>query len=184
MPAGSAAATAPPPDLVELGAVRGAYGVQGWVRVSLRGSDGAVLEKAPTWWLLTGRGTWPVMVQETRRHGQALLARWEQCESKEAADALKGASVAVPRSQFPPLPDGEYYWSDLLGCRVVNRGGAELGRVSGLRENRGGQWLEVAQPGRRQLGQLEVRLVPLNDRYVDGVDLAARCVQVDWEADW
>jgi ribosomal 30S subunit maturation factor RimM len=29
-----------------------------------------------------------------------------------------------------------------------------------------------------------VRLVPLNARYVDGVDLATRRVQVDWEADW
>jgi 16S rRNA processing protein RimM len=179
MPAGSAAAAAPPSDLVELGAVSGAYGVQGWVRVSLRGSDGAVLERAATWWLLTGSAARPVRVQETRRHGQVLLARWEQCDSKESADALKGASVAVPRSEFPLLPDGEYYWSDLLGCRVVNRSGAELGLVSGLRENRGGQWLEVTQPGQR-----DARLVPLNARYVDGVDLAARCVQVDWDAEW
>jgi 16S rRNA processing protein RimM len=163
---------------VVLGSVRGAYGVKGWVRIALFGDD-TVLRQSPQWWLQGLRGTHSVAPEEQRRHGAALLAKWTGCESKEAADALKGVAVAVPRSAFPPAADGEFYWSDLAGCRVVNRGGEALGEVSGLRENAGGQWLEVSDEAGGN-----VLLVPLVAQYVDAVDPVARVIRVDWKRDW
>jgi 16S rRNA processing protein RimM len=158
------------------GAVRGAYGVGGWVRIALAGSDTALLA-TPIWWL-EHQGNWravePVGI---KRHGALLLAKWPGCDSKEAADALKGAQLAVPRSAFPPAGAGEFYWADLAGCGVVNRAGEELGQVRGLRENTGGQWLEVEDG-------TTLRLIPLVEEYIDAVDTAARCVRVDWQRDW
>ena len=108
-----------------------------------------------------------------------MLVKWVGCESKEQADAWKGATLAVSRSEFPPLRDGEYYWTDLLGCQVINRDGAQLGVVSGLRESPGRQWLEVSKgPGG------EPMLIPLVEQYVEAVDPLARRVQVDWQEDW
>lgn len=173
------AAAEVPPDLVELGAVRGAYGVKGWVRLALLGSDGTVLLGAPQWWLSKADSTWCVAPTGVRRHGASLLAKWPGCESKEAADELRGASAAVPRSGFPPLAAGEYYWADLPGCRVINRDDEELGRVSGLRENAGGQWLEVSDG----VGK-GVLLIPLVEQYVEAVDPSARTIRVDWNRDW
>jgi 16S rRNA processing protein RimM len=178
MSEGSAAATTPP-DLVELGAVHGAYGVKGWVRVALRGSDGGVLQDARTWWLLEPDGVRPIVPQACRRHGAALLAKWAGCESKEMAEALKGVALAVPRSEFPPPAQGEFYWVDLLGCGVVNRNGDHLGDVAGLRENSGGQWLEVSNGP-----DGEVRLIPLVELFVESVDLRQRVVRVDWDNEW
>jgi 16S rRNA processing protein RimM len=163
---------------VALGSVRGAYGVKGWVRIALFGDD-TVLRLTPQWWLQDVRGARCVAPEEQRRHGAALLAKWSGCESKEAADALKGVAVAVPRSAFPPAAEGEFYWADLAGCRVVNRDGEALGEVSGLRENAGGQWLEVSGTAGGN-----VLLVPLVERYVDAVDPAARVIRVDWQRDW
>jgi 16S rRNA processing protein RimM len=177
--AGGSAAAAPPPDLVELGAVCGAYGVKGWVRVALRGSDGGVLQNARTWWLLGPGGVRPVVPQSCKRHGAALLAKWAGCESKEMAEALKGAALAVPRCEFPPADQGEFYWADLLGCRVVNRVGDDLGVVAGLRENSGGQWLEVSDGP-----DGSARLIPLVEQFVDSVDLPLRIVRVDWDNEW
>lgn len=179
MKAEGSAAAAPPPDLVELGAVQGAYGVKGWVRVALRGSDGGVLQNVRTWWLLEPGGVRSVVPQSCKRHGAALLAKWAGCESKESAEALKGVALAVPRSEFPPAAQGEFYWADLLGCHVVNRVGDDLGVVAGLRENSGGQWLEVSN------GPDDgVRLIPLVEQFVEGVDLSQRVVRVDWDNEW
>ncbi len=177
MPAAAAAEL--PPDLVELGAVRGAYGVKGWVRVALLGSDGTVLLTVADWWVLKAGRAWQVEPQQRRRHAGVLLAKWSGCESKEDAEALKGAVVAVPRSAFPEAVPGEYYWVDLLGCHVVNRSGDALGTVSGLRENAGGQWLEVSNGPAG-----EVLLIPLVEQYVEAVDPSARSVRVDWQRDW
>lgn len=172
-----------PRDLIELGAVRGAYGVKGWVRIAPHAADGGVLESVRTWWIVAGdrRHSEQVTVEASRRHGAAILAKWPGCDSKEAADALKGATVAVARGEFPALPEGEHYLSDLLGSEVVNRAGDRLGEVSGLRANEVAgvlrQWLEVTD------GE-HTHLIPLVAPYVDAVDAAGRVVRVDWQRDW
>ena len=170
-----------PADLVELGAVRGAYGIRGWARIAPHAADGGVLEAIDEWWLLQDGDRRRVTLEACRRHGASILAKWPGCETKEAADALRGAKVAVARERFPPLPEGEHYLSDLLGSRVVNRAGEKLGEVSGLRANEVAgvlrQWLEVTDAG-------QTHLIPLVEPYVDEVDAAGRLVRVDWQRDW
>jgi len=172
---------ATPADLIELGAVRGAYGVRGWARIAPYSTDGGVLQAVREWWILRGSDSQCVTVEGCRRHGEAILAKWPGCETKEAADALKGATVAVARGEFPPLPAGEHYLSDVLGSRVVNRSGEVLGEVSGLRANEAAgvlrQWLEVTDGG-------DTHLIPLVEQYVDEVDAAGKLVRVDWQRDW
>ena len=172
---------AAPADLIELGAVRGAYGVRGWVRIAPFASDGNVLDSVPGWWLVRDGRQQYVTIEASRRHGTSILAKWPGCETKEAADALKGTAVAVARGEFPPLPEGQHYVGDLLGSRVVNRAGETLGEVSGLRANEVAgvvrQWLEVNDGG-------ETLLIPLVESYVDSVDAAGKTVLVDWQRDW
>jgi len=174
-----------PAGLIELGAVRGAYGIRGWVRIAPHSTDGGVLEAVREWWILRdgeqGQEQQRVTVEGCRRHGTSILAKWPGCESKEAADALKRATVAVAREAFPPLPEGEHYLGDVLGSRVVNRAGETLGEVSGLRANEAAgvrrQWLEVADGS-------ATHLIPLVEQYVDEVDAAGKLVRVDWQRDW
>lgn len=182
MPASGAGEREPPADLVELGALRGAYGLKGWVRFVPHAAASEVLPAARRWWLDGSTGASDVMPEGVRRHGDALLVKWAGCDSKEQADAWKGATLAVSRSEFPPLRDGEYYWTDLLGCQVVNRDGAQLGVVSGLRESPGRQWLEVSGGPGGPGG--EPMLIPLVEQYVEAVDPLARWVRVDWQEDW
>jgi 16S rRNA processing protein RimM len=115
-----------------------------------------------------------------------VLVKWAGCESKEAADALKGGTIAVARSDFPLLGEGEHYLSDVVGYRVVNRDGFELGAVSGLRiggsESGSGaaaQWLEVEGAQRGQS-----LLIPLVDQYVEAIESDARVIRVDWQSNW
>ena len=175
-----------PGDLIELGAVRGAYGLKGWVRIVPFAADGAVLEGVRRWWLLGKVEPLELTVQEVKRHAESILAKWAGCESKEAADAFKGATIAVARSHFPAPAEGEHYLSDMVGYRVINREGIELGTICGVRtgnsENRSGaaaQWLEVGVDGER-----EPLLIPLVDRYVETIEPEDRLIRVDWESDW
>ena len=174
-PAGASA------DLIELGAVRGAYGVRGWLRIAPYAIDGGVLEAVDEWWLIRGSDRQGVTVESRRRHGTSILAKLPGCETKEAAAGLKGATVAVARDRFPPLPEGQHYLGDLLGSRVVNRTGEALGEVTGLRASEVAgvlrQWLEVSDG-------TTARLIPLVEPYVDEVDAAAKLVRVDWQRDW
>ena len=65
----------------------------------------------------------------------SLVARFEGCEERNAAQALKGSEVALERAALPQNAKDEYYWADLVGLEVVNMRGEELGRVAGLFDN-------------------------------------------------
>lgn len=175
------AATVPPAEadgLVELGAVRGAYGVKGWLKIAPHDADASVLRAVRRWWVRKDAGPWQaVEVQMVRRHSDTLLARWKGWDSPEKADALRGAVVAVPRAMFPALPPGEVYWVDLVGCAVTNREGSNLGRVAAVRDNGVHELLEVH-------GDAGTVLIPMVPAYVDEIDAAARAIRVDWQVEW
>lgn len=175
---GVAESEAAPGDLVELGVVRGSYGVKGWVRVAPHDAEAAVLRTARKWWLMKGDAVQALAITGVRRHGGGIVAKWVGCDNPEAAEAARGARVAVGRADFPAPPEGAFYWIDLVGARVVNRQGSELGTVSGLRNNGAHDLLEVAGPTGGQI------LVPLVEAYVDSIDAKSGLIRVDWEADW
>jgi ribosomal 30S subunit maturation factor RimM len=67
---------------------------------------------------------------------------------------------------------------DLVGARVINRAGVELGKVTGLRNNGAQDLLEVARGAGAEM------LVPLVEEYVDEIDAKNGVIRVDWEVDW
>jgi len=108
-----------------------------------------VLRSTRRWWLVSSEGTRRLEVSAVRRQGAGLVAKWAGCDSPEAAEALKGAQVAVARCDFPRLGKGEYYWVDLIGLRVINRSERELGTVKGLRPSAAHDLLENCEIGIR-----------------------------------
>jgi 16S rRNA processing protein RimM len=109
-----------------------------------------------------------------------LLAAHE-IDDRNAAEALKGARVFVPRSSFPTPATDEYYWVDLLGLEVVNREGLALGSVSDLLSTGPQTVLVVAFEAD---GKPQERMIPFVSAYVDGVDLPGRRITVDWQPDY
>ena len=113
---------------------------------------------------------------EGQRHGKAVIARLDDIGDRDEAAELVGCEVAVSRQALPQPEAGSYYWADLEGLRVVNRDGAELGRVDYLLETGANDVLVIQ-------GDSE-RLIPfVIDEVVLDVDLAGGVITVDWEWD-
>ena len=111
--------------------------------------------------------------------GEVLLAELECLADRDAAEGAKGLLVGVPRAAMPPTAEGEYYWADLIGLSVVNTRGEPLGEVLGLIETPVNPVLRVGVAEAK-----EERLLPFVAAVVLDVDLTARRIRVDWEADW
>lgn len=98
-----------------------------------------------------------------------LILRFAGVDSIAAAEALQGCEVRVPFAERAPLPAGEFYQSDLIGCELIDRAGQPLGRVTG--------WEEYGGPG---LMEIESRwLVPYTPAICREVDVARRQILVD-----
>lgn len=167
---------------VLLGRIHGAFGVRGELKLeSFTDPVRGILRYQP-WILRDARGVErEVAGARGRETAKGLVATLPGVEDRDAADALRGTEVWVPRSALPPPAEGEYYWVDLEGLRVVNLEGADLGTVSHLVAT-GANDVLVAQGGAPDSRE---RMIPfLQPDYIRSVDFDAGVVTVDWDADF
>ncbi len=95
-------------------------------------------------------------------------------EGREAAEALRGAPLAIPVERAPALEDGEYWAHELAGCEVWD-GERRVGEVRRMLPLPSCEALEVELAE----GGGELLLVPMVRDAVRSVDVAARRIDVD-----
>jgi 16S rRNA processing protein RimM len=160
-----------------MGRVAAPHGLKGWVKIAPFAASPGALAEQRRWWL-GGRGEWEeVEVAQVALQGTTLLAQFAGRSDREAAAALRGREVALPREALPDAGPGEYYWTDLVGLEVVNEQGASLGRVTGLFSTGPHDVMRVGE-GKRE------RLLPFVATVIRKVDLARRRIEVEWGLDW
>ncbi len=153
-----------------VGAIAGAYGVRGDVRLkSFCADPRAIAEYGPLW---SEDGAQCFEVTLGAAVAQGFSARLSGVATREAAEALRGARLFAPRDRLPALPDDEFYHADLIGLEVVDTGGAVLGRVKAVLNHGASDLLEVARPG-------GVVLIPFTRAIVPTVDLGAGRIIAD-----
>ena len=159
-------------DLICVGAIGGAFGVHGEVRLkSFTADPEAIADYAP---LCLEDGTGAYFIQLTREIKNGFAARLSGIATKEQADALKGTRLFAPRDRLPQLPDDEYYYADLIGLPVFDPGGAALGTVKAVLNHGATDLLELVVPGRSS-----TVLLPFTLDAVPTVDLAAGRIVAD-----
>jgi 16S rRNA processing protein RimM len=185
-----------PDDAVELGRIQEAWGIKGWMRIHPHSADTKALFASPQWFLQPPEarfargfsvfsGCVTLTVAEIKGHADGVVARFEGLDDRSAAEALKGVRIFVPRSVFPPTPEGEYYWVDLIGLDVVNREGEHMGVVRDLMSTGPNAVLVLEYTDTIDgAPQTAERMIPFVSAYVDDVDRAARRITVDWQTDY
>jgi 16S rRNA processing protein RimM len=168
-----------PEDLVLVGHIAGAYGLQGWVRIRPYSSEADALLHAKTWWLDKPE-LHDVERMQVREHSGDIVAQLMGVADRDAAEALKGATVQVSRSHFPALDDNEFYWVDLIGMAVENPEGQALGTVKDMMDNGAHPILRVQPTGENA----QEMLIPFVDQFVIKVDRDARKITADWGLDY
>jgi 16S rRNA processing protein RimM len=122
---------------VTLAVVIGAHGVTGEVRLKVFSEDlGA--------YSVFNHGT--LTLKSTRHGSNGTIARIAEVTDRNAAEAMRGTELTVPRSALPPLEEGEYYHTDLLGLPVVSTEGEPLGTVVAIDDFGAGDVIEVERP--------------------------------------
>ena len=179
-----------PPDAVEVGRITDAWGVKGWFKVLPYSSDPEALLASRAWFLQPAErgaksffaGTVLLPIRQARTHSDTIVAWAQGVDDRDGAEALRGARIFVPRGSFPAVGDDEYYWVDLIGLAVLNREDQLLGSVVGLLDTGAHSVLRVLPEGGK--GEADERLIPFVARYIDEVDMPARCIRVDWGLDY
>lgn len=123
---------------VTLAGVIGAHGIAGEVRLKVFAED---LSSHKSF----NGGT--LTLKSLRTGSNGAIARFAEIADRNAAEALRGTQLTVPRSALPPLDEGEYYHVDLLGLPAVSDAGEALGTVVAIDNYGAGDVLEIERPG-------------------------------------
>ncbi len=151
-----------------LGRVLGAHGVLGWVRVRYTGDGPEHLIGIRQIKLADneqGNAGTKYEIEEggTGRAGEARL-KLQGIATREAAQALLGRFVLGETAELEALPEGEFYWYQLVGCRVETEAGEPVGIVRELWETGAHDVLVIrSEDGRQILVPTAKELLPVID---------------------
>ena len=173
--------------LISIATVVGVYGIKGWVKIRMNVEDPASLTSLSPQQLTDSRGkrVRSVDITTVRSQGKGFIAKLAGVDDRNAAELLRGHSIQIPESSLPSLNEGEFYWRDLIGCRVelsVENENLSLGCVDHLIET-GANDVLVVRPTEDSVDDRE-RLIPwLEDDVIVAVDIESQRISVRWHPD-
>lgn len=154
--------------LVSIGRIHKPHGVHGAVKVEpLTDDPGRFGRLRRVFCALSSGEQQTLTVVEARPiAAETVLVRFAEYPSPEAAAALRGAELQIPRSECPPLPEGKFYFADLIGLRAFDQGTSQpIGTVTAI-ARAGNDLLVIATPQGKEI------LVPWVDAFVARIDPA------------
>ena len=167
-----------PNNLIDMGYITGPFGIQGWVKIKVTTEYDDSLDDYENIYLKLPDGKVVSQTVEKNFARDGLFhAKLAGVADRDAAFALKGATVAVSREQFPELDEDEFYWVDLIGLNVINLQGEALGMVKDLMQTGASDVLVIRDADQE-------RLVPFVAQYVINVDMANKQITLDWGLDY
>lgn len=134
-------------QLVCIGAIAGAFGVQGEVKIKSFTTD--PLACAFYGALLDEKGRIVLIPERPRLVKKFVIVRGEEIKNREQAEGLKSTRLYVPRDVLPDVDEDEFYYTDLIGSSVETIEGEAMGRVKAVHDFGGGDILEIQTHGRK-----------------------------------
>ena len=137
--------------LITIGRVLKTHGVRGEVRIEPLTDHPERFRKLKRVFLVSSGGKKKeCQVLAMRDLGGSLLLLLSGHESPEKARELNGWLVQIPEEEAVPLPEGQYYWFELIGMEVESESGEKLGRITDIFPT-GSNDIYVMKSGRREV---------------------------------
>ena len=128
-------------ELICVAAIAGAFGVKGEVKLkSFTDLPESCVSYGP---LLSGSGQVILTPASHRLVKGAVAVTCPEVKTREQAEALKSTKLYVPRENFPPPEEDEFYAADLIGLDVKSTDGKRIGKIIAVEDFGAGDLLEI-----------------------------------------
>ncbi|MBX2848541.1 MAG: ribosome maturation factor RimM [Acidiferrobacterales bacterium] len=161
---------------IELGKVVGVWGVKGWIKLHSYSRNRIDIANYQNWWLQKKKDD-PVLFEQLncREQGQGIVAQLKGINDPDQGMALNGHRILIKETDLPKLPEGEYYWRQLIGLLVSNAE-QEIGEIASILETGANDVLVIKRGDKSEV------LIPyINNDVVKKVDIEKGTMLVDWD---
>lgn len=158
------------PVFLVVGKLRRPHGVNGEILMDVETDFPERLRRGKT--IYVGEEHMPLKIKTIRPQNQARLLSFAEYTDCDQVGVLRNNLVYVKAADLPRLPEGEYYYHQLLNLRVVDEQGQELGVLTEILETGANDVYVVTSPDGLEL------LFPAIEDVLLGVDLEKRQITV------
>lgn len=173
-------------NLIDVGRIAGVFGVKGWLKVISHTEKEENMLRYSPWWLKTRHGFKAFEVDDHKFRKGGLIVHFKGLDDRDEAAQFNLVNVAVERSQLPELEDGDYYWRQLIGMKVISEyegGTFLLGQVSTMMET-GANDVIVVQPSPDSVDDRERLLPYVLKEFILEVNTDTGCIHVNWDPEF
>jgi 16S rRNA processing protein RimM len=157
-------------DLIDIGRVRRAVGLDGRVEVEVYSGDPARLAPGSR---VFANGE-PITVKSSQPGGRGgVIVVFEGAEDRDGSERLRGVELQVPQSELPPPAEGSYYHFEIIGCEVRDTAGAFIGLVTGIMETGSNDVFIIEASDGKEI------LAPVIKAVVTNIDKGSRLITID-----
>ena len=116
-------------DLLEAGRIVKSCGLKGQMKVLSYLESNNILQSIGEVFIRQEMRVTPFRIEGIRIRRDFFILDVEGINCLEDAKALVGCEVMIPADCLQKLPEGEYYWRDIIGLDVLTEEGQFMGRV-------------------------------------------------------
>ena len=132
---------------------------------------------------LIGNSKDPIKLEYIKNLNSKLISKISSINDIDSIKELTNKELFIHKSELPKLPEGEIYWHDLIGMKVVNMLKEDLGIIDEV-DNYGSSDILKVIPSESSIDN-ELRLIPyIKDKYINSISIEKNQLNVDWAKDY
>jgi 16S rRNA processing protein RimM len=161
-------------DLFPIGRVVKLHGVRGKIKIDYFSGDADQFHLYPEVFIEDEMGRLHSHeVLEATPQPPRLILQLKDIETLEDAQPLVGKEIFIRKEFLPDLPEGEYYWFEIIGMEVETEEGRQMGKIREVLPT-GANDVYVIEGKRREI------LLPAIEGVIQGIDRKRKVMKVAW----
>lgn len=170
---------------IVVGRIGGAYGIKGWVKIiSFTDNILNIFYYDP--WFVFFKDQWKLMKLECwkLRKKRCCIAKIFGIINREEAMLFNNCNLVIDNAQLPNLYDNEYYWKDIIGCKVITIKGRNLGYICNIIETLAHDILVIRSIDSNNFvttGNKDCLVPFVYSNIIKNIDLINHVITVDWD---
>jgi 16S rRNA processing protein RimM len=154
----------------KIGYISKTHGLKGGVTVVF--SESGEFESLESVFVEIKHSLVPYFIESFSDRGEKGFIKFEDINTFEQAEALKGCSIYLPKTVRPKLKRGDFYNDEVLGFEVEDVHNGFLGEVKEIIESGANRLLSVDRSGKEVL-------IPVNGPFIKSVNKSKKKIQVE-----
>lgn len=160
------------PEFICIGKIHRAHGIKGDVILDPMTDFPERIRRGKT--VYAGEDHTALTVSRVREKPPYLLVGFKEIEDETAASEFRNQYLYVRTEDLPPLPEGEYYFHQLIGLDAVNAEGTKIGVLAEILETGANDVYVI----RKSDGTEE--LVPDVPQFIQKIDISAHTITINF----